>query len=262
MVYPVDLIEFTKSLQTRWGGLGNVTNAALEDAWKSMAQAFNDHIEGKRKNWSVLQLPTGTGKTQGLAVYCAELAKLKKHCGVLIVTRFTAEADNLCNLINQLSGSRQAVARHSKIKIDDEEVNNAPVLIVTHKAYLDAIEGFDLLWDQFDTVLDENKSWDEIARWKAGKRKLTVIDETLNSVELISVTLDEINLLRGFITSRAEKTFAQEVAVFDRVINTFLLQKDDAEGKIIHAIDWREIIEDVDIKRLVAVVNTGNLVGN
>src|SRR5690349_19941180 len=88
--------------------LGNVCSPSLEDVWRQMAHTFNRQIatfgtpEGDR--WKVLQPETGTGKSQGLAVYCS-LLPASDHPGVLIVTRLISQADEIAALVNRLAGA-------------------------------------------------------------------------------------------------------------------------------------------------------------
>lgn len=98
-------------------------------AWLQMAQSFNQQIiyanmgapddEPEPKQWTVLPIPTGSGKTQGLSLYCAMRSEgyhSFKHPGILIITRMIGEADDLANRINELSKKTIAVAYHSKSK--------------------------------------------------------------------------------------------------------------------------------------------------
>lgn len=236
MSYLVDINEYVLSMKSRWSDLGNTSNHALEDAWKSMGVTLNAHIQGKEKKWSVLQLPTGTGKTQGLAVFCAELSKLKEHCGVLIITRLTDEANKLCELVNQLSNSSQAVTSHSFVEVSDSEINQSPVLIVTHDAYLRALK-------EFDIVEEDSERWTKLVSWVGGTRKLTIIDETLNSVDYLQVTLDEIQLVRGFISYELQKKFPDEVEALNIIISLFeeLVESSNNEQQDVRIQLWSDL---------------------
>lgn len=195
----------------------NVSTPLLEKAWGEMALIFNRHIAGEVDNqWSILPLPTGTGKTQGLALYCAMLSK-KKFCpGVLIVTGLTDEADDLAKLINDLAGNpKAAIARHSKKEEKDSQatIRAAPVLIVTHSAYSNALEAVSQ-----DKRIESN--WDMFNAWNGGTRKLTVIDEALNIVEDAQVKIDDLRFLRGIIPHSLAMNFSNEIIAIDTVIDT------------------------------------------
>ncbi len=101
--------------------LGNVSSEALRQVWYQQARKFgyytigNSHID----KWTVLQPPTGSGKTQGTIVYCSMLSRINKdlHPGALIVTRLKTDADQIAEKINEPSGNKEeAFAYHSDTK--------------------------------------------------------------------------------------------------------------------------------------------------
>lgn len=213
---------FVKEMTKMWstpidqGGFGFGTNPALLEAWKIMCDTFNRHMNGDVSNqWSVLPLPTGTGKTQGLSLYCALLAQdMKEHKGVLIITRFTDQADELRDRINELSSSlgfgRTAECVHSKMeegkKLRAYEIKAAPVLIITHSQYSRIMEA-----SLDDTPNDGGKS--QFMYWgdNDASRRLTVIDESLDVIEDTQVHLDEISSLLGFIPDDSKKIIGNEL---------------------------------------------------
>ena len=88
----------------------------LKAVWRQMADTFNRCIiGGEEKPWQVLPLPTGTGKSIGLAVYCSLLPK-EMPPGVLIVCRLRVQANEMANLINELSVRNVALAYHGESK--------------------------------------------------------------------------------------------------------------------------------------------------
>jgi hypothetical protein len=77
---PISPIHFSKRMKAHWvGDLGNACNDQLRALWVQMGHVFGQAIiasENPDDNlWRVLQPPTGTGKTQGLCVYCSMVAK-------------------------------------------------------------------------------------------------------------------------------------------------------------------------------------------
>jgi hypothetical protein len=251
---PVNVDLYVKSMRNRWiEGLGNAPNKALEAAWADMADTFNRHIEGKAKRWSVLQLPTGTGKTQGLAVYCQELARLPKHPGVLVITRFTEEADKLVELINRLAGAGNAVARHSKIQVGETAIQQSPVLIVTHAAYLLAME-------EIGGLTEEAQRWRRLVTWQNGERRLTIIDEALNTIEQTSVGIDEARMLQGLIPYAVEKKHAAEVKALRALTEKFerLIEEQKGQQKELFEKFWRGL-RDTDFMPLANAMSRVNL---
>jgi hypothetical protein len=85
--------------------MGETFNAAIEGN-PGTADPFRDAAEVNAK-WHVLSPPCGAGKTQGLRVYAAMLAKAnltlpsKQKVGTLIVVREIETADELRDQINE-----------------------------------------------------------------------------------------------------------------------------------------------------------------
>jgi hypothetical protein len=68
--------NFVASMSRHWTDtLRNVVSPALQEVWRQMATAFNDQITDAENShadrWRVLQPATGTGKSEGVAVYSA-----------------------------------------------------------------------------------------------------------------------------------------------------------------------------------------------
>jgi Lhr-like helicase len=142
----IDPREFTDEMEKYWSEkLGNVPSEALRKVWFQLAKVFGRYAIGKthRNEWTVLQPPTGSGKTQGTIVYCSMLPKVvgDSHPGVLIVTRLKTDADQIAEKINELSGNKdEAVAYHSdtkdKLKITDLKNYPACLLQITKSTSL------------------------------------------------------------------------------------------------------------------------------
>lgn len=203
---------------------------ALLRAWQIMAETFNHHIRKQPDEWSVLPIPTGAGKTQGLIVYCAMLAEqpLLNRPGILIVTRFRDEADDLRDKINKLARKKIAIACHGKSDDDIKLARKATVLIVTHSAYM-------LAMDEVDKQEDNSRRWNEMIAWHhTGKRELTVIDEAINTVDTFSLDLDQLRLWRGIIPHHMAESskYREVIKSLDEFITcyTALIQKQKGHG--------------------------------
>jgi hypothetical protein len=125
---------FVAAMSKHWTQkLNNVSSPALCATWDQLAHTFDRQIvahgtpEGQR--WKVLQPATGTGKTQGLAVYCS-LLDAADHPGVLIVTRLKTQADGIAADINAMAGKPgTALAYHGDNRVPVTELPLSPVLI-------------------------------------------------------------------------------------------------------------------------------------
>ena len=210
---------------------------ALKQAWREMAITFNDGIEGKIQTdesaiwfypgnlsadsqWNVLRLPTGTGKTQGIVTYCSLLSKSNEYPGVLIITKFTKEIEKIAQQINALSGKNVAFTDHSDKKdverLSMAQCQESPILITTHQAYKNSLKS---------EIHNESAQtwWKKFTEWKNGERRLVIIDESLDVIEPVEISLDTLRMIRGWIPYRIEEQHPEKVGTLDKLIEQFLL---------------------------------------
>lgn len=191
--------------------LGNKSSPKLEAVWRTMAAEFGHAIlnadtapdksqsslttELETKPWNILQPPTGSGKTQGTAVYCSLVAKsnVDADCpiGVLIVARLIEQCNDMVRAINKLAGREAAYAHHSDEPLTIDDMGKADILVITQSALVNAFEGL---------VKDKRNKWEAYSTWSHGKRGLLIIDEALTGVvEENKITLDGLRRVVGMI---------------------------------------------------------------
>ena len=215
----IDPREFTNEMENYWSGkLGNVSSEALRNVWFQLARVFGRYAIGEthRNEWTVLQPPTGSGKTQGTIVYCSMLTRKtgSSHPGALIVTRLKTDADQIAEQINELSGNaKEAFAYHSdtkdKLKITDLE--NYPVLVITHRAY-------ELALDLLGQDGNIQQTWPFFYNWKNTNRRLVVIDEALDIVEHSQAALEGLRQTEATLSQSIRTRFTLEVQCLNEVI--------------------------------------------
>ena len=215
----IDPREFTDEMENYWSGkLGNVSSEALRNVWFQLARVFGRYAIGEthRNEWTVLQPPTGSGKTQGTIVYCSMLTRKtgSSHPGALIVTRLKTDADQIAEQINELSGNaKEAFAYHSdtkdKLKITDLE--NYPVLVITHRAY-------ELALDLLGQDGNIQQTWPFFYNWKNNNRRLVVIDEALDIVEHSQAALEGLRQTEATLSQSIRTRFTLEVQCLNEVI--------------------------------------------
>lgn len=210
--------EFVATMETRWTKtLGNTGSPKLRELWSIIADTFNRSINDSQSvdsKWRVLNPPTGSGKSQGTAVYCSLLAKHNQEhiqkIGVLIVTRLIDDANGMASLINELAGSEVAIANHSDVKLSPEIIQSHDILVVTHASYLRALEDI------------EGTKWSNMINWSYGSRKLTVIDETLaNIVDQHVVSDNDIRMAHRYFDFKIEETFPNQVEAVRTLLDVF-----------------------------------------
>lgn len=189
----IEINEFVRAMTSHWtNSLGNVCSRNLQKAWRQIGEAFNAHIEShdnpkSASKWTVLSPPTGSGKSQGTAVYCSLLSRIpiEKRVGALIVTRLKVDADAMAATINTLTGKQSAKAFHTDAKdVSITDLWMWDVLVITHKAY-------ELALDKLGSHGQIQQTWDFFHSYSADvndvlnktTRKLVVIDESLDIVE-------------------------------------------------------------------------------
>ena len=190
--------SFIRKMTARWESLGNCISDPLKENWKQLCQTLNEQAKEGDSLWRVLQLATGTGKSQGVAVYCSMLGE-ERAFGTLIVVRLIAQAEEMATLINELAGKHIATARHSDNTMTNEAMAATQILVVTHKAY--------------ELALDTHAKGDEqrLTRFTdyggnfQEKRQLVIIDECLDVVKQYQVNLEKLSLVLGAIPQRIKR---------------------------------------------------------
>lgn len=215
----IDPREFTNEMENYWSGkLGNVSSEALRNVWFQLARVFGRYAIGEthRNEWTVLQPPTGSGKTQGTIVYCSMLTRTtgSSHPGALIVTRLKTDADQIAEKINELSGNiKESFAYHSdtKDKLRITDLENYPVLVITHRAY-------ELALDLLGQDGNIQQTWPFFYNWKNNNRRLVVIDEALDIVEHSQAALEGLRQTEATLSQSIRTRFTLEVQCLNEVI--------------------------------------------
>lgn len=257
---------FVTKMTAHWeNDLGNESSDKLKAAWRQMATSFTRQILKNRgvlaedaieqKPWTVLPIPTGAGKTQGLCLYCALLSKIydsekrTKHPGVLIVTRLIEDADKIRDTINDLTGKCVAVSYHSKTDrkfLPLKHTRLFPVLVICHQAFGNALEAV-----ASDEALFSN--WLDYTHWSYGERKLKVIDESLDVVKAYHINHRDFDKVCGAIPAEIRRQHrAEEKAI--RALGERFRQRIEKkglpnEGRLIRTTEW--LHEETDFSALI-----------
>ena len=271
--------EFVLRMNENWiERLNNHTNPALKKTWKQIVKTFNYHINNhhipdRAKEWTILSPPTGSGKTQSLILYASMLSvhSNPEHPAILIITRRIVDADSIRDQINDLGknkfgGRETAIAYHSKTKASKyntgglklSELKNHPVVVITHKAYQQALqnlghEGFKSeTWSYFlrynragklpESLEGQRDTADNhvFSSNQTSSRRLVVIDECLDIINSYEVTLPKLQWLKNMLTKEVQNKFAYELEAIDQVLDT--LQTLDDNRRLLKKIDPKQII--------------------
>ncbi|MGO4638974.1 hypothetical protein AB4Z43_11100 [Mesorhizobium sp. 2RAF45] len=208
------LTSFTKQMNSHWKqSLGLAGSNALTEGWQQLAQAICSRNTDPVR-WQVVQLPTGSGKTEALKVLCS-MQDYIRHPGALIVTKFREEANRLSEGINKLAGWKMARPFHQEASATNDQLAFAPVVITTHAAYRLALK------DIADTGL--NHKANRLLSYQCGKRDWVVIDEafdwadnySLIASNLRSMSGDLARAMHGELRTAAEQLFTFSIRLTD-----------------------------------------------
>lgn len=242
--------RFTEAMTKHWvQQFKNVPNPAGQAGWWIMAQTFNEVIAENHRpalartssspqahlkltssepQWHVVRALTGTGKSQGCALYLSMLPKAHhEHPGALVVTRLKVEATELAQTINDLTRENVAVAYHGDHKFPVAEMQKFPVLILTHRAY-------ELGLDAVNKGQEEHSNWEAYNAWQGSTRALVVIDEALDIIKFSQVTLETVNQVLSMIPKELKTKYPHQIdaltvmqSVLDGMANTAEARKLD-----------------------------------
>lgn len=157
----------------------------LLEGWHQLEQAVTTAAD--RRQWQIIQWPTGTGKTEALTVLCAAPG-LECHPAALIITKFTEEASTVASQINDKAGFPIALAAHGKASATEQAMTESPVLVITHEAYRLALRE---ACDRPDTAT----KLDLYHRHHHGTRGWIIIDEAFNWIDAYEADLDETSAM-------------------------------------------------------------------
>lgn len=237
--------QYVDAMREHWeDSLGNVSNKGLEKIWSQMVKTFNNKIKSYNtenwNKWEILQPPTGSGKTQGLAVYCGLLHKLCEgnyinHPGVLIVSRTIAQGKELAQQINKLAGVTEdqpiALTHNSKNRLQEGAFGFIPVLIITHSSFKEHLKQ-----REYSSLRDNPKP--DFFHWHkengladGSKRRLIVIDEALQVLEQFEITLDQLRLTLGVIPESIRRDYPNEIKIL-KELEDYIYQGKEKKIKI------------------------------
>ena len=216
--------RFAARMLEHWEkNLGNVGSHALVETWRWLGHHLNLHLQdhdsfNNKSQWYVLSAPTGTGKTQGVVTYCAMLAAQEEHPGVLLITRRIADAADIAAQVNQWGGRETAVAYHEgnaaypKPQLGLKDLEQWPVLVITHAAFLKAFE-VDEVKSKLGYFLKFDVPGDPFA-----ERKMRIVDESLDIVKSMDICYDTLRQTWAAIPTAIMKRFPIEMQLIDETL--------------------------------------------
>ncbi|MCC8980922.1 hypothetical protein [Bradyrhizobium acaciae] len=265
----VDADIAVKEMTTLWRSFGLEVSSPLQDTWRRMCMALNE-AGNSSVGWTTLAMPTGIGKTQFTALYCAlleapslsldNIRSNNLHPGVLFVTRLVSEAKTFTDHVNKLAGRTIAAAYYGGSDTKLSDAANFPVLSITHAACErhqscgknDSIGG---------------NTWEQLTTWQLGSRGKLIIDETPNFISSTRIdtkelaqTIGALAWLRGANRELYANMKRLLVASTDTTVGSRNRRITDAEFEHIHSIDTALILDhlkSIDDDAITLGPNTG-----
>lgn len=247
MINPTTFVEHLEQLWVEDYRL--TASPKLREAWSCLCCHLNEVIGrsafSESKELSVVPMPTGTGKTLGLAVYAALLPSTD-HPGVLVVVRLKTEADELVTMINNIAGAPMAVAKHTDTDTTTDQLKASPVLVITHEALRRSLS-------LENGVSQAGVAFGHLSAWDGGVRSLTVIDEAFDLVHISEVSLSSIVWLRAFIDNDLSRDYPKEAEVLlslDQVLTKASSSQDEAYALLSEHSDlWSDDLDFVSFTK-------------
>jgi hypothetical protein len=189
---------------------------SLASGWRQFEQSVRS-IEDGLDQWLVVQLPTGSGKTEALKMLCAMPDPLD-HPGALIITKFRDEADKIADGINELAGRTVAVSDHMMSRGNTSEIGFMPVLVTTQAAYRLSLQ------EIADTGLRTRS--DRLLAFGGGRRSWLIIDEAFEWADCHSINVGNMRAMSGDLS----RAMNGELRTDAELLLHFSLRLTDGEG--------------------------------
>ncbi|MGY3694009.1 hypothetical protein ACVIGA_004089 [Bradyrhizobium sp. USDA 3240] len=190
----VDADIAVKEMTKLWRSFGLEASGQLQNTWRRMCNALNE-ASSSSVGWTTLAMPTGIGKTQFTALYCAllevpslslhNIRSKNLHPGVLFVTRLVSETEKFADQVNKLAGRTIAAAYYSGSDTTLADTTSFPILAITHAAcerhqsrgMTDSVAG---------------NVWERLTTWQLESRGKIIVDETPNFVSSVRIDTKEL----------------------------------------------------------------------
>src|SRR5262249_40763516 len=159
----------------KWSEYRNVCSDPLRTVWGMTCEVMNQQIAKPSLPRPVIPAELGAGKTTCAKMY-GSMLPLADHPGLLVVVRTKQQAEGDADDSNGWSPSgRPAFAYHSGLKRrpKPEVILHYPVLVICHQRYSMALDNL---------LVEEPERYDVLMKFRAGQRRLAIVDEALDQV--------------------------------------------------------------------------------
>lgn len=228
---------YVDNMRQMWEVYGNTYTEVIENAWRTIWTAMHSQVNDHTNGIHVVPAVCGIGKTLGIRAAAAAICNDPENSklGVLVVTRFTEQADLLAKEINELVGRQVAIAKHSKPsgRHTELEVINAQVLVITHAALLRSLR----------------KGQDHHIHWLKGDRELRIIDEALDVINRVTIDRSSIadliaELHRLDLWYKLEATHPKHIAFLDKIREMISAEALEAKDGIVTGV-FSQVVEEL-----------------
>lgn len=173
---------------------------------------------------AVINFPTGCGKSTAMnngVSYLLRKDELFSCAGTIILKLTQEDCNETMNEINRITNSKLAYAYHCEYDTENErrrnnisidELRKYPVVILTHNGFLRLIEKDEInkLYEWTDMKVDGKQG-----KFNTYYRNRLIIDEAINNVQFMTITMKTINTLENGIMNLGNEDIYN---LFDRFI--------------------------------------------
>jgi len=196
-----------------WKSYGNSSSKEYIELWSIIFSKLN---ECERRNcqtqytynkYFVIPAPTGSGKTQCLRFYAAELYLQNKDIGMVILSKFKSEVDEAVEQINRLAGDTIAIGYYTgtdvKGKHNEDELDNYQVVVTTHQYFK---------LNHHKNAVDKS-TYRKVMSFNGHTRDIVVVDEAIDLMDTYTITRDLISKLETKAVTLTSKSNSPEVGL-------------------------------------------------
>jgi len=221
---PINALDVAKGFDDKWREFGNSSSDELIDLWHTICRTFNEvylhnHCN-TNKTYFNIPAPTGSGKTQILKHYTSELVRQRSDIGVLIVTNYISDAEEVAKDINNWSNSSYAAETyHSSSRISRDELykfNDIQVVVITHENYI----------RNHNVDSTNHNIYQQLTTFNNSDREIVIIDEEVNLINHISISKSSISTIESSLTTLVSRT-SDDTAKQELYLARYLLNNYD-----------------------------------
>jgi hypothetical protein len=215
---PIDVYKLSEKFSKVWEGVyNNSSSKEYIELWSKMFRTLNEvdnRNSGPAYNkYYVIPAPTGSGKTQSFISYAAELSIQGRYSGVIILTKFKSEVDEIVKRINKLAGKEAAIGYYSgtntKDQHNEEEIDEYQVVVTTQQYFK---------LNHHDKAKDKD-TYNKVMSFNGDKRSTVIVDEAIDLLDTFEISKSLVTKLEAKANTLSRKYKSQELELESQLLS-------------------------------------------